>query len=145
MDAIKVRSLTFLYKNLIYPLLPFKNEGLTIHPLGKFIGVYFSEELKAVKALGYKIRLIEGFEFSKANLFHTFINNFYEQKRNSIGAERLIAKLHLNTLYGYFGRSLDLLETLIIKNKDIGTVRNIKNIYKINNEYSSVLTNKEKN
>jgi DNA polymerase type B, organellar and viral len=106
-------------KNLIYPLLPFKNENLTIHPSGKFTGIYFSEELKAVQAQGYKIVLLEGYEFSRKKLFENYINEFYKNKKISKGAERYIAKLHLNTLYGYFGRSLDLLETLIVKNNSL--------------------------
>ena len=133
-------------KNLIYPLLPYKNEGLTIHPTGKFTGVYFSEELKAVEAQGFKIKLISGYEFSKVYLFKDYINSFYNIKKMSIGVERYIAKLHLNTLYGYFGRSFDLMETLIIKNDKIVNIskdHKIKNIYEINNEYSVVLINKK--
>ena len=33
------------------PLLPLKYQGKTIFPTGKWVGVYFSEELKAVKNL----------------------------------------------------------------------------------------------
>jgi hypothetical protein len=100
-------------KQLIYPLLISKSDGLTIHPLGKFVGTYFSEELKAVQAQGYKIKLISGYEFSKVNIFSEYINHFYSIKKISKGAERFISKLHLNTLYGYFGRSLAGLETVI--------------------------------
>ena len=70
-------------KNLIYPLLPYKNEGLTIHPTGKFTGIYFSEELKAVQEQGYKIKLIDGYEFSKTNLFVSYIEHFYNIKKIS--------------------------------------------------------------
>jgi DNA polymerase type B, organellar and viral len=135
-------------KNLIYPLLPYRIDGLTLHPTGKFTGVYFSEELKAVEAQGYKLKLLEGYEFSKTNLFNSYIETFFEQKRTSKGTERFIAKLHLNTLYGYFGRSLDLLETVIVKNDKLNEFslnKKIKNLYEINSEYSSVLTNKEFN
>ena len=135
-------------KNLIYPLLPYKNDGLTIHPTGKFTGTYFSEELKAVQAKGYKINLIDGYEFSKINLFNKFIDYFYNIKKNSKGAERFIAKLHLNTLYGYFGRSLNLLETIIIKNNKINEIVSkfkVKTIYNIDSEYSAVLINKDFN
>jgi hypothetical protein len=34
--------------NILKPLLPYKYNNKTIFPTGKFIGVYFSEELKAV-------------------------------------------------------------------------------------------------
>jgi hypothetical protein len=135
-------------KGLIYPLLPYRKDGLINHPTGKFTGIYFSEELKAIKAQGYKVKLIEGYEFYKTFLFESFINDFYAQKKNSIGAERFIAKMHLNTLYGYFGRSLNLLETIIVKNNklnDFTLNHKIKNLYQINDDYSCVLTNKDFN
>lgn len=56
-------------KDIVRPLLPHKYKGETIHPTGKWIGVYLSEELKAVSKHGYKINLIRGYEFSKINLF----------------------------------------------------------------------------
>ncbi len=34
--------------DILIPLLPYKYQGKTIFPKGKFIGVYLSEELKAV-------------------------------------------------------------------------------------------------
>jgi hypothetical protein len=52
-------------------------------------------------------------------------------KRNSVGAERFIAKMLLNQLYGIFGRKLDLIETINVNVeelvKDIGT-RVVKSI-----------------
>lgn len=50
-------------------------------PTGKWIGVYFSEELKAVKPYGYKINLIRGFEFNKVDLFNEYVDHFYEKKK----------------------------------------------------------------
>jgi len=38
----------------------------------------------------------------KIDLFSDYVNNFYEQKRNSTGPPRFMAKLHLNALYGIF-------------------------------------------
>jgi len=35
-------------KNILKPLVHYKYNGKTIFPTGSFIGVYFSEELKAV-------------------------------------------------------------------------------------------------
>jgi len=45
----------------------------------------------------------------RLDLFNDYVNHFYEQKRNSVGPERFIAKMHLNQLYGIFGRKHDLL------------------------------------
>lgn len=68
-------------KNIKIPLLPHKYENKTIFPTGKWIGVYFSEELKAVKPHGYKITLIRGYEFSKINLFDKYVDHFFEKKK----------------------------------------------------------------
>jgi hypothetical protein len=50
--------------------------------------------------------------------------------------------MHLNQLYGYFGRKLDLIETINVLNKDIGTyigTRVIKTIIRINDKISTLL------
>jgi hypothetical protein len=50
--------------------------------------------------------------------------------------------MHLNQLYGYFGRKLDLIETINVFNKDLilyAGYRIIKNIIKINNDISTLL------
>jgi len=86
------------------PVLPFHLKGKTIYPVGSWKGVYFSEELKAVVKLGYQIKLIRGYEFTKIDLFSSYVNTFYEIKRTSTGSEKAVAKLLLNNLYGYFGR-----------------------------------------
>lgn len=57
-------------KDIKVPVLPFKFNGKTIFPTGRWIGSYFSEELKAVLSLGYKFKFIEGYEFSKIDLFN---------------------------------------------------------------------------
>ena len=58
---------------LTRPLLPYKHKGKTIFPRGSWTGVYFSEELKAVKHLGYKFKLISAYEFSKIDLFSKYV------------------------------------------------------------------------
>lgn len=129
-------------KNIKIPVLPCKFEGKTIFPTGCWIGTYFSEELKAVKALGYKFKFIKAYEFSKIDLFSGYVYNFYEQKKNSIGPERFIAKMHLNQLYGIFGRRHDLLETRNIYIADLEkyiTTRAIKTIIPINDQIVTLL------
>jgi hypothetical protein len=92
--------------NILKPMVPFKYEGKTIFPTGKITGIYFSEEIKAFSKLeGYKIKIISGYEFEKVLYFDEYIQDFFNQKKTSKGAERFIAKMHLNQLYGYFGRS----------------------------------------
>ena len=60
---------------------------------------------------GYKVTLIEGHSFYKAKLFNEYIDHFYNIKKQSKGAARFIAKMHLNQLYGYFGRTQDTIVT----------------------------------
>lgn len=99
------------------PILPYKYEGKLIHPYGKWKDTYFSEELKLAVSLGYKVKVLEAQHWTKKILFDKYIDHFYELKKNSTGAERYIAKLHLNSFYGIFGRSKNTLATISIENK----------------------------
>lgn len=122
------------------PVLPYHLKGKTIYPVGSWKGVYFSEELKAVVKLGYQIKLIKGYEFTKVDLFTKYVNTFYELKRTSVGSEKAIANLLLNNLYGYFGRKQFSILTQIVKNDNLKAIlltRIVKSI--INKEYSTVL------
>lgn len=122
--------------------LPFKYEGKTIYPVGTWTAVYFSEELKAVEYLGYKFKLLKGYEFTKANLFNNYVDHFFNIKRTSVGAQKAIAKLHLNALYGYFGRRQDLIETVNVSNTSLPnylSTRIVREILKINDQYSTLL------
>ena len=102
------------------PLLPFRDKaGSLIFPTGTFTSVQFSEELKACLKHGYKFELISGYEFEKSELFNEYIDHFYDIKKNSVGSSRFIAKMHLNQLYGYFGRKLDVIETKVVDNEDL--------------------------
>ena len=136
-------------KDILRPLLPYKYQGKTIFPRGKWIGIYFSEELKAVSKHGYKINLIRGYEFSKINLFKDYVRDFFKLKRNAkTPAEKLIAKMHLNQLYGYFGRKQELIETVNVYNVDLPKIvstRIIKSIIEINKDISTVLLTKNIN
>ena len=97
--------------NIEIQLLPYKIDNETIHPIGSWIGVYFTEELKIIAKYGYKIELIKVYKFSKANIFNNYIHHFYNIKKFAVGPLRFIAKMHLNQLYGYFGRKQTLIET----------------------------------
>lgn len=111
-------------KDIKIPLLPFKykfknKKKQTIHPTGNFIGTYFSEELKAAQNHGYTIRPLDGYEFSKCNLFNKYVEHFYNIKKYSTGSQRFLAKMQLNQLYGYFGRNQELIETKFINSEDL--------------------------
>jgi hypothetical protein len=124
------------------PMLPYKFEGKTIYPFGEWKGTYFSEEMKALLKYGYKFKLIRGYEFSKIYLFNDYIDYFYNKKKISTGASRFIAKMHLNQLYGVFGRKQVVVDTINVYNVDIEKYllsRIVKTIIKINNEKSCIL------
>jgi len=125
------------------PVLPYHMNGKTVYPVGTWKGIYFSEELKAVVKLGYHIKLLKGYEFSKANLFDSYINYFYEIKKTSTGVERNMAKLQLNNLYGYFGRKQVGLTTLNVKNSELNNIilsKVVKSLTPISDNYTTVLT-----
>ena len=125
------------------PVLPYHLNGKTVYPVGNWKGVYFSEELKAVVKLGYQIKLIRGYEFTKIDLFTKYVNTFYEIKRTSTGSEKAIAKLLLNNLYGYFGRKQISIITQNVKNDNLKPTlltRVVKAIININENYSTVLS-----
>ena len=124
------------------PILPLKYKGKTIFPRGNWTATYFSEELKSVIPLGYKIKLLKGFEYSRIDLFSNYVNYFYNIKMNSSGADRWISKLLLNSLYGIFGRKQELLETVNVYNSDIENyilTNIVKNIIPINDKISTLL------
>jgi hypothetical protein len=124
------------------PMLPFKYKDKTIYPYGSWVGVYFSEEMKSLLKYGYKFKLIRGYEFSKIDLFTEYVKYFYNIKRTTSGPSKFIAKMHLNQLYGIFGRKQDLIETINIYSKDINKyllTRIVKTHIKINEEKTCLL------
>ena len=138
---VEVETLSTLDK----PLLPYRqpDTGRVIYPKGKWIGTYFSELLKGVQPYGYKFTLIEGSEHERIkNLFNNYNKHFYSQKVNATGASRFIAKLHLNCLYGVFGRRLDNIQTLDINIKELSKYlasRLIKNYIEIDDNTVTLL------
>ena len=117
-------------------LLPHRIEDKTVHSSGTFTGIYFSEEIKLyLHNPNYKIKYLECYEFSKFYPFKSYVNTFYKIKAESEGTNREIAKLLLNNLYGFFGRSYQLLKTYKINNDELnkfhdlteeGTIINIQ-------------------
>jgi hypothetical protein len=132
----------FCPTDMLRPVLPFKHMDRTIYPTGTWRGIYFSEELKAVEKLGYQFKLIKGYQFEKGYIFKDYVNHFFNIKRFNSGSQKAIAKMHLNGLYGYFGRRQDLIETVNVSNNNIVnylSTRIVKEILNINDNYSTLL------
>jgi hypothetical protein len=105
-------------KELKIPVLPLyleiEGNQRLVFPTGTFKGYYFSEELKYAKSLGYKIELLEAWEFEKdENLFRDFVEPLYELKRTGNKSERAVFKLCLNTLYGRMGQKREYRSNII--------------------------------
>lgn len=129
--------------NLSKPMLPLRKEGKTLFPVGKWKGVYFSEELKAMLPLGYKFKLGAAYEFSQEVLFKDYIDHFYSIKKLATGPRRFIAKLMLNNLYGVFGRALTGLKPMIVEQGDLMPFLNAfrsRAVASINEKYSMIIT-----
>jgi hypothetical protein len=129
-------------ENIKHPIVSFKQDGKTIYPRGSWTGVYFADYLAKAQDFGYKIELISGIEFEYADLFSTYIKDFYEIKRTSKGSLKYLAKLKLNSLYGMFGRKNESVDTLNIKNDELinyFATKVVKNVIDYNNGYSTVI------
>lgn len=66
--------------NIEVPLLIARHNGKIIHPIGKWTGTYFSEEIKEVIKHGYKVKITKVYQFSRGKLFEDYVNHFYEKK-----------------------------------------------------------------
>ena len=91
------------------PVLPHRLNNKNIYGYGTWTGVYFSEEIRACLKLGYTFKLGKAIRFDQYEIFNKYINEFFKDKASYLKGDprRDIAKLMLNSLYGYFGRSLD--------------------------------------
>lgn len=72
------------------------------------MGVYFSEELKYARKLGYEVTLLSGYSFEmKDSPFTRFVESVYEKreeaKRTGKKEISFFYKLLMNSLYGRFG------------------------------------------
>ena len=106
------------------PLLPLKVSGKTIYPRGSWRWTYFSEELKEVIKHGYIVTPVIGTEalaMKGAYIFKEYIDAFYAIKATAgkDSPERWIAKMHLNSLYGIFGRATEMKMTKLVERDDM--------------------------
>lgn len=92
-------------KDLFLPMLPVKIDKKLMFPLGKFTTTITSEEIKLAKKHGYKIKIIEGYFFTKKEkYFKEFITDLYKIRQSSgkNTVQNVLAKLIMNSSYGKF-------------------------------------------
>ncbi|WOL17415.1 DNA polymerase-like [Canna indica] len=104
--------------------LPYRDNktNTLIFPTSEFIGVYYSEELKYARRLGYTVIPISGYLFEKKESpFKDFVLTLYNNRllAKKTGNESLsfIYKILMNTLYGRFGINPKSTKTIICDNK----------------------------
>lgn len=96
-------------KTIKKPFLPYRDKNNTlIFPTGEFIGVYYSEELKYARGLGYTVLPISGYLFERMESpFRDFVSSLFdsrlEARRSGNDALAYVYKILMNSLYGRFG------------------------------------------
>jgi hypothetical protein len=106
-----------------------KFKGL-ICPTGKWKDIYFSEELKVAKSLGYKFKILRGVSYKKKKIFENIINQFYKLRNqySKNSPSNTILKLLMNSLYGRFGMKPTLPVTQIVDKKEYNEIQAVYEI-----------------
>lgn len=106
------------------PYLPYRTERNTlIYPTGEWLAVYYSEELKFARTLGYKIIPVEGYLFEeKDSPFGEYVTTLYQSRLKAKGENNLgmsfVYKQLMNSLYGRFGINPECVVTEILSKED---------------------------
>lgn len=97
-------------KTINKPFLPYRGDknNTLIFPTGEFVGVYYSEELKYARDLGYTVLPISGYLFERMESpFKDFVSSLFESrleaKKEKNDAMSYVYKILMNSLYGRFG------------------------------------------
>ncbi|KAM7460644.1 hypothetical protein LguiB_036035 [Lonicera macranthoides] len=129
------------------PFLPYRSkEGMLLYPTGKFVGIYFSEELIYARNMGYNIIPLRGYLFEKkTSPFKEYVSDLFEKRMEAkkAGKEGMayVIKMLMNSLYGRFGINPDLnISEICNKLRKDYLVDNarILNVTRLNDENSHV-------
>lgn len=96
-------------KTIKRPFLPYRDKNNTlIFPTGEFVGVYYSEELKYARGIGYTVLPISGYLFERRESpFKDFVSSLFEcrleARKEGNEALAYVYKILMNSLYGRFG------------------------------------------
>lgn len=115
---VEVESPAHLHK----PFLNYYDEKLgLIAPVGTWVEIYFSEEIKYALTLGYKFKYLKGLSYEKGILFNDFVDTLYNIRSQYPKGSPLniITKLIMNSLYGRFGMKVNMPKSKIIDNDEI--------------------------
>ncbi|KAL0386764.1 UNVERIFIED_CONTAM: DNA polymerase [Sesamum latifolium] len=117
--------------------------SLSLKIFRKFIGVFYSEELKFARDLGYKIFPLRGYMFEKkSSPFEGFISDLYESrleaKKRGDEPMTFIYKILMNSLYGRFGMNPESIVTEICNQEKYDEMMmkdNFQSADKLNDDY----------
>lgn len=104
------------------PILLHQIDGKILAPVGSWEGWYCSEELKLAVKHGYKVNVISGYHWpNKAFIFKNYVDTLYSNrlKYPKSDPKNLINKLLLNSLYGRFGMSPNVIEYMAVNREDM--------------------------
>lgn len=88
-------------------LLPEKSAKGLIFPNGKLDGVWSSEELKFAKDNGYKIKVVQDYQFNRVSkVFDEYVLELSKLKDTLKDSSRQIFKSLLNNLLGRWGMNI---------------------------------------
>lgn len=95
-------------KTIKRPPYPDKKTNILLFPTGEFVGVYYSEEFKFARDLGYTVVPLSGYLFEKKESpFESFVSSLFESrskaKKDGNDALSYVYKMLMNSLYGRFG------------------------------------------
>uniref|UniRef100_A0A5K1CAA5 DNA-directed DNA polymerase n=1 Tax=Nymphaea colorata TaxID=210225 RepID=A0A5K1CAA5_9MAGN len=133
--------------NISRPFLPYKDQsGTLLFPTGKFIGVFYSEELKFARDLGYHVIPLRGYLFEKkSSPFEGLISNLYESileaKKSDDEAMTYIYKILMNSIYSRFGMNPESTVTEICNQKkyeELMKMDNFQSAEKLTDHYYMV-------
>jgi hypothetical protein len=90
----------------------------TMAPLGSWRDMIYSEEMKEYLKYGYTFKVLRGYLFERGFIFTDYVNDLYKIKQSHSKDDPmyLISKLLMNSLYGRFGMTPNLVEHAIIDN-----------------------------
>ncbi len=95
-------------------VLPIKHNNSIIYPIGEINGVFTNVELINAKKNGCTIEIIEGLFFRKKIMFHKFITQMYNLRK-----QWPITKLWKNSLYGKLAKKPYKIKTKIIDKNEL--------------------------
>lgn len=120
------------------PVLPLRTETELSFPLGIFTGVWTNVELLKAIEKGYKVEVLEGYEFETRDYFHTYISYLWKRRQKAKEKGDKIddefCKLLMNALYGRFGFNNDR-ESLSFNNSH----QDFKKLYEIKLENNEII------